>query len=52
MIDHEILVLYGVPTMFLLAGLFAYGLARLDAYRHPRASKQPKDEGAGRDASA
>jgi hypothetical protein len=27
MIDRELLVLFGVPTMFLVAGLFAYGLA-------------------------
>jgi hypothetical protein len=52
MIDRELLVLFGVPTMFLVAGLFAYGLARLDVYRHQRASKAAKDEGAGRDARA
>ena len=52
MIDRELLVLYGVPTMFLVAGLFAYGLARLDAYRHPRAAKAAKDGAAGHDARA
>jgi hypothetical protein len=52
MITPETYILFGIPTMFLVVGLFAYGLVRLDAYRHPRASKQPKDEGAGRDASA
>jgi len=52
MIDRELLVLFGVPTMFLVAGLFAYGLAKLDAYRHPRASKTAKDEAPGRDARA
>lgn len=52
MIDRELLVLFGVPTMCLVAGLFAYGLVRLDAYRHPRSSKPPNNEGADRDARA
>jgi hypothetical protein len=52
MIDRELFILFGVPTMFLVAGLFAYGLARLDAYRHPRTVKPGNDEGAGRDAPA
>ena len=52
MIDREVLVLFGVPTMFLVVGLFAYGLARLDVYRHQRASKAAKDEAAGHGGSA
>ena len=52
MIDRELLVLFGVPTMFLVAGLFAYGLVRLDDYRHPRVSKHTKDQGAGRPGAA
>jgi hypothetical protein len=50
--DRELLVLFGVPTMFLVAGLFAYGLVRLDAYRHPRVPKKAEDESAARDARA
>ena len=48
MIDRELLVLFGVPTMFLVAGLFAYGLVRLDAYRHPRVPKKAKQEASNR----
>lgn len=44
MISPETYVLFGIPTMFLIVGLFAYGLVKLDAYRHPRASKPAKDE--------
>jgi hypothetical protein len=52
MMRPELYFLYGIPTMFLIVGLIAYGIARLDAYRHPRVPKQAKDEGAGRDARA
>ena len=52
MIDREFVVLFGVPTMFLVAGLFAYGLVRLDAYRHPRVPKQTKEEHTGSDTRA
>ena len=45
----DLYILYGIPTMFLVAGLLAYGMVLLDDYRHPRASK---DESAGRDARA
>ena len=45
-------ILFVIPTMFLVAGLFGYALVRLDDYRHPRAAKPGKDEGAGRDAPA
>jgi hypothetical protein len=52
MIDRELLILFGVPTMFLVAGLFAYGLARLDAYRYSRVPKPAMDKSADRDAPA
>jgi len=38
--------------MFLVAGLIAYGIAALDDDRHPRVSKQAKDQGSGRPGAA
>jgi hypothetical protein len=35
----EIYLLFGIPTVFLVAGLFAYGMVVLDDYRHPRVPK-------------
>jgi hypothetical protein len=52
MMSPELYFLYGIPTMFLIVGLIAYGIVRLDDYRHPRVPKSTKDDGAGRDTRA
>jgi hypothetical protein len=35
----DLYILFGIPTMFLVAGLIAYGMVVLDDYRHPRMPK-------------
>jgi hypothetical protein len=36
MMPPEVLVLYGIPTMFLLIGLVVYGVVRLESWRYDR----------------
>lgn len=48
----EFYVLFGVPTMFLVTGLIAYGMVILADYRHPRVPKQTKGENTGGDTRA
>ena len=48
----EVYILFGVPTMFLVAGLLAYGMVILADHRHPRVPKQIKEENTGSDPRA
>jgi hypothetical protein len=36
MTTPELIVLYGIPTMFLFVGLIAYTLVRFDSWRYDR----------------
>lgn len=52
MMSPEFYVLFGVPTMCLVAGLIAYGMVILADHRHPRVPKQTKEEHTGSDTRA